>query len=567
MSTNPTLEAERHRRPFQIAGWVVDPAACRLERDGEDVRIEPKVMQVLEYLVEHVGQVVSRQDLEESVWAGTVVGYEAVTNAIIKLRKALGDDARDAHIVETISKHGYRLVAEITPIVKRNSEHRPGRRRAVALTAFLSLLISAGALSWFILDRPDIEPASIDNMAFPLPKEPSIAVLPFNNLSSDKNHEYLADSLTEDIITVLAKSPYLFVIARNSTFKYKGSAVSVKQVAEQLGVRYVLEGSVQRSGEEIRITAQLIDALDGHHIWAERFDRHFNDIFALQDDITEKIMVALHVEISEGEDYRVMRARVSSPVAFEYLMKARVYGLRGNKEDHAIRQELVAKAAAIEPDNPEIWLYQAWGHFREYYREWSDDREASLNKAIELGEKAYAADPADSAITGFMGVLSMSRGSYEEAISYGRRSVALAPSSALDKTRLAWILAVGGHPDEAIPLVQKAMRLSPSYPPWFTAVLGFAYMLTEDYDNAIVAYEQLVERQFQLPRAYTRLAAIHALLGHHDKAREYASMLLQAKPTFTIQGWATVLQYRYQKDLDRELNMLRMAGLPEGGAS
>ena len=565
MPSDSVNEAERDRRHFQIAGWVVDPAACRLEKDGESTRIEPRVMQVLEYLAEHAGQVVSRQDLEESVWSGTVVGYEAVTNAVIKLRKALGDDARNPHIIETISKHGYRLVADVAPVVQRSREPRSGRGRAAALAVLLFFLMVAGGLGWLYLDRPDFEPASIEDMAFPLPKEPSIAVLPFNNLSGDTDQEYLVDSLTEDIITALAKSPYLFVIARNSTFKYKGSAVSVKQVAEQLGVRYVLEGSVQRSGGRIRITAQLIDALDGHHIWAERYDRDFDDIFALQDDITDKIMVALHVEISEGEDYRIMHARVRSPEAFEYLMKARVYGNRGKKEDHVIRQELVAKAAAIEPDNPEIWLYQAWGHYREYYRGWSDDREISLDEAIKLGEKAYAVDPNDSAITGFMGVLSMSRGRYDEAIAFGRRSVALAPSSALDKTRLAWILSVGGHPKEAIPLVQKAMRLSPSYPPWFTAVLGFAYMLTEDYDKAIDAYEQLVERQYRLPRAYSRLAGIHATLGNHEKASEYAAKLLEVKEDFTIQGWAKTLQYRNKQDLERELNMLRKAGLPEGG--
>lgn len=225
------------------------------------------------------------------------------------------------------------------------------------------------------------------------PIEPSIAVLPFDNLSGGEEQDFLVEGLTEDIITALAKSPYLFVIARTSTLKYKDKPVPVRQVAEEMGVRHVLEGSVQRKGERIRVTAQLIDALTGRHIWAQRYDHESKNIFALQDDITEKIMVALHVEITEGYDYRDMRARVRSPEAFELLMKARVLAFRSNKEDNALRRQLVAQAAAIEPDNPEIWLYQAWGHWGEYQNRWSEDRQASFDKAVELGEKAYAAVP------------------------------------------------------------------------------------------------------------------------------------------------------------------------------
>lgn len=563
MSDRSTQDSVQSERWFQVAGWTVQPHACRLEKDGVEVRVEPKVMELLEYLVEHAGQVVSRQELEACVWSGTVVGYEAVTNAITKLRKALGDEARHPRIVETISKHGYRLVADIDPVVPRIQAQGPRNNRVVASIALLSVLVVAAGLGWYVIERPATEPASVENMAFPLPKEPSLAVLPFDNLSGDPDQEYLADGITEEIITVLAKSPYLFVVSRKSTFVYKGAA-SVKQVAEALGVRYVLEGSVQRSQNRIRITAQLIDALTGHHIWAERYDREFGEIFALQDDITERIMVALHVEISEGEDYRVMHARVRSPEAFDYLMKARVHGLRASKEDKLMYRELVAKAVAIEPDNPEIWLYQAWDYYYEYYGGWSDDRDGALAKAIEFGTKAYAADPNDSAIVGFMGVLCMTRRQYESAVAYGRRSVALAPSSALDKARLAWILSVSGYPEDAIPMVQRAMRLSPSYPGWFTAVLAFSYMLTEDYEKAISAYEQMVERRYNLTRAYVRLAAIYAALGDGEKAHDYAEKLLQVKPDFTIQGWSKTLQYRYRQDLERELGRLRMAGLPEG---
>ena len=204
----------------------------------------------------------------------------------------------------------------------------------------------------------------------------------------------------EDIITALSKISNLLVVARNSTFTYKGRAVDVKQVGREQGVRFVLESSVRRGGDRVRITAQLIDVTTGHHLWAQRYDREFKDIFALQDEITEKIMVAMHVEITEGYDYSDIHARVRTPEAFELLMKARVRWLLNNKEDHAINKELVAKAAAIEPDNPEIWLNQAWLYFRDYQRRWSDDRQASLlrlcgrgSDAARIGEAVFGPVP------------------------------------------------------------------------------------------------------------------------------------------------------------------------------
>ena len=276
-------------------------------------------------------------------------------------------------------------------------------------------------------------------------------------------------------------------------------------------------------------------------------------------------MVALQVKLTEGEDIRVMHSRAGSPEAFEYLMRSRVHFLRTTKEDNAIARQLVAKAAEISPDNPEIWGYMAWHDIRDYRWWWSDDREASLNRAEELAEKAYAADPSDSAITGLMGIVSFYRGRYDEAIAYARRAVDMAPSSAIDKARLAWLLSYSGYTEEAIPLLKKAMRLSPYYPAWFIGVLGFAYMLVEDYEQAIAAHNQLLERKSLLKFAYSRLAGINAILGNEEEAKKYATELLRIKPNFTVRRWAKVLLYRHPDDLERELNALRMAGLPEGG--
>jgi adenylate cyclase len=432
---------------------------------------------------------------------------------------------------------------------------------AAAVAAFV---IGGGYLAWLQHKTPELEPVSVANMAFPLPEKPSIAVLPFDNLSGDPDQEFLADGLTEEIITTLSKSPNLFVIARNSTFTYKGKAVEVRQVAEEQGVRYVLEGSIQRSEDRIRINAQLIDALKGHHLWAERYDREFDDIFALQDDITQNIMIELEVELTEGEELRAIHSRAPNPEIFEYMQKSRFHYYRLTKEDNAIARELTTKAAKIAPDYPDAWAAMGWQHLQDFRYGWSADRKNSFEQAQELAEKAYKLAPDISSTNLLLGALSMFSRQYDEAISYFRKAVELAPSQAHGIATLAWGLCYSGNPEEAIPLLKQAMRLSPTYPPWYTASLGHAYMMTGDYTKTIAAHEQLIERKSVLQFAYSRLAAIHAVQGNDEKARGYAAELLKIKPDFTIQSWSKVLIYRNQEDLDWELNALRKAGLPEG---
>jgi adenylate cyclase len=438
------------------------------------------------------------------------------------------------------------------------------RRRWPVIAAGMTIgLLAVAGLSWWQPWAPDVEPAAIERFAFPLPEKPSIAVLPFDNLSGDPGQEPLADGLTEEIITALSKSPNLFVIARNSTFTYKGKAVPVKQVAEDLGVRFVLKGSLQRSADRVRINAQLIDALDGHHLWAERYDREFNDIFALQDDVIQNIMIALQVELTEGEELRLLHARAASPEAFEYMQKSRSHYNRFTKEDNAIARELAAKVVEISPEYPDPWAWMGFHHLSDYRFGWSADRKESFEKAVESAEKAYELDPELSVTNGLLGVLNIYRGRYDEAILDARKSVDLMPSSAPAIARLAWILSYAGQPDEAIPLMQQAMRLSPYYPTWFAATLGLAYMMTGDYQNAIAAHEELIKREGMLQFAYARLALLHNLQGDEEKAQDYAAELLSLKPGFTISGWSKVLLYKNQEDRNWELNALRKVGLPE----
>jgi adenylate cyclase len=430
----------------------------------------------------------------------------------------------------------------------------------IAIVAALSIIAVAVVLwkPWWA----DVETADPARMAFPLPNRPSIVVLPFDNLSGGADQDFLADGLTEEIITTLAKSPNLFVIARNSTFAYKNKAVDVGQVAEEQGVRYVLEGTIQVSGERIRINIQLIDALAGQHLWADIYDRQMGDIFALQDDITQKILIALEVELTQGEEVRLMHSRAPKLEAFLYLQKSRIHYYRFNKEDNAIARDFALKAVEISPEYPDAWEWLGWYHFNDYRFAWSRDRNESFLLAEEAADNAFDLDATVAGANGLLGALSLYRGEYEEAISHYRRAVELAPSNAIMIGGLAWVLCYGGYPEEAIPLLQQAMRLSPNYPAWMVGTLGLAYMMTGDHANAISANEQLIERKSLLQFGYSRLAAIYATLGDNEKAEAYAAELLKIKPDFSIAKWSKILIYRDEEFLDWELSALRAAGLP-----
>ena len=435
--------------------------------------------------------------------------------------------------------------------------------RWATAAAVLLIALGAGGFAWYWSGRPVIEAASVADMAFPLPAQPSIAVLPFDNLSSDPSQEYLADGLTEEIITTLSKVPDLFVIARTSTLAYKGKPVAPKQVAEEQGVRYVLQGSMQRAGDRLRVSAQLVDAVGGQQLWAERYDREFTGSFALQDEIAEKIMLALQVQVTEGEELRRVYASAPSPEAFELLLKSRYHHYRMNREDNAIARELSGRIIDIAPDYADAWETRGWQFLMASRFGWTGDRDAAFAETVRIAERAYELDPDDAGVNGLLGWLDVFRGRYDEALAHGKRAAELGPSDANALAEYAWILGYAGQPEAAIPILHKAMRLSPYYPAWFAATLGWAYMLTGDYENAIAAYEQVVERNSLLNFAYARLAGIHAHLGNAEQARFYAGELLKLYPDFGVGEWEKGLFYRRPQDLELELSLLRKAGLPE----
>jgi len=520
---------ESGARRFRVDGWVIDPDACRFERAGEEVRVEPKVMQVLTYLVDRPGQVVSREELEDSVWAGTVVGYEAVTNAVIKLRKALDDDARHPRIIETISKRGYRLIADVSPHADETlagtdtgadgPARRGQTRKRTAAIAGVALIACMGALAWWRPWAPDFEPAVVADMAYPLPKKPSIAVLPFDNFSGSDQDEFIARGLTEDIITALSNVPEFFVISRVSSYSFEDEAVTVSDVAEALGVRYVLEGSIQRSDENLRITAQLVDAVEGHHLWADNFDGRAEDLFDLQDDIVRRILVELRVKLTVGDHARTSTRGTTNLKAWLLYVRTGNEARRFTKEGVSRARELARAAHELDPDWARPVGALAWCHWWEARNGWSADREASIHRGVELAEQAIAMNPDDPAGYMWLGNLRQLQGDHDQAVALREQAVALAPNDFQTNWGLGAVLFKVGQPERAIEVLKHAQRVSPRHPPALFWSMAMAQLTAGRYEDAIETGKRGIAGTPNHPYPRFIQAAAYAALDRMDEAR------------------------------------------------
>jgi TolB-like protein len=385
-------------------------------------------------------------------------------------------------------------------------------------------------------------------------------------LSGDPGQDAIADGFTESLITTLAQMPFLFVIARNSTFTYKGQPVKVKQVAEELGVRYVLEGSFQREGDTLRINAQLIDALEGHHLWAGKLDRDVDAIFAVQDEIIRKIFTALQVELVEGEHGRVLQKGTDSFEAYLVWLQGWKHFRRHNKDDNAIARRLIQQAIDMDPDWAMPYTTLAWTHWADAVRsDWSDSPAESVRLAAEAAEKALALDDAYPGVYAALGGVHDAKGELDKAIAFHEKAVALGPNISIYHAILADRLNDAGRAVEAIPMLRKAMRLSPTYQPWYLGSLGDAYNVVGRHEEAVEAYKQYLDRQPEAPVGHARegLIASYMWLGREDEARSHAAELLRIKPKFSLVSFRKRLKYRDQAYVERFLDALRKAGLPE----
>jgi adenylate cyclase len=409
--------------------------------------------------------------------------------------------------------------------------------------------------------KPPMEVASVKKMAFPLPDKPSIAVLPFVNMSEDPKQEYFSDGMTEDIITALSRTPKLFVIARNSTFAYKGKPVKVGQVAEELGVRYVLEGSVRKSEDRVRITAQLIDALKGHHLWAERYDRTLKDIFTVQDEITKKIVTALQVKLTEGEQARVYAKGTDNLEAYLKVMEANWLCLLGSKEGVIKARQLLEEAISLDSNYALAYSTLGLYHVMEIWLGLSKSPKESVTRAMELHQKAIALDSSLAHARIRLGYIyaAMIR-QHDKGIAEGERALALAPNSADIVNLYAIILTYAGRWHEAIPLFREALRLNPKPPNSYYRHFAVVLRETGQYDEATSLLKKAIEQEPHDPFAYLVLTTVYSYAGREEEARATAAEVLKLNPKFRIEQ----LPQGTHRDLtivERENEALRKAGL------
>ena len=473
--------------------------------------------------------------------------------------------------VKNIEKpvRAYKVLMQPEYAGKVIGEERPKpkhwRWAAIGGVVVLVVVVAAFAI-WTSYFRPAFEPASEERMSFPLPEEPSIAVLPFVNMGGDPRQDYLSDGISENLITALSKTPKMFVIASNSVFAYKGKPVSVKQVAEDLGVRYVLEGSVQRSEDRLRITAQLIDAIKGHHLWAERYDRELGDIFALQDEITMKILTAMELSLTQGEQARVHAKGTDNLEAYLKDLQARERIREISKESVAVARKLLEEAIALDPDYPSAYLGLGYTHFMDMRYGWSKNPKESFGQAAKLTKKALSLDDSLDVAHAIMGNIYCYQRQYEKAISEGETSIALGPNNPANVFWLAMTLFYMGEYAEAARLFEKAIRLDPFPPLYYMSGLGYAYLYMGRYVDSIATFENLLQRNPNYPQVPFALAAAYSLVGHEEKARTAVSDLLKESPNLCAESTEASLKrlpFKNPRAYEFVIAALRKVGLPD----
>ncbi len=464
----------------------------------------------------------------------------------------------------------YRVLMDPRVTVAGEPEEKkpaPVRRKTILVGAFAVLMLAAAVGIWqFYMRRPSVEPASVEKMAYPLPEKPSIAVLPFDNLSGDPKLDYIADGITDNIITGLSQIPKMFVIARNSVLTYKGKPINVRQVSEELGVRYVLEGSVQHAGDQLRINAQLIDAIKGNHLWAKSYDRELKEIFALQDEITLKIITELQVELTEGDVARIYAKGTDNLEAYLKSFKAQEHFRRFTKDDNHLARQIAQEVIDLDPKWADGYIILGWVHYIDARFRWSKSPKESLARAEELARKAGEMDDSQAHPHLMMARIYRIRGQWDESLAENERAVSIAPHPE-SLYHLADSLRLMGRPEESIALFKRGMRLDPFPPTYVIMHIGYAYFDLARYEDALVEATRVFDRSqksgFNPELTHIFLAATYGMRGREKEARKHAAEVIKINPKFSLKVNAKRLGYRNPAGTDRWIEAYRKAGLPD----
>jgi TolB-like protein/DNA-binding winged helix-turn-helix (wHTH) protein len=504
--------------PFLVGEWKIEPETGIASYQDERVHLEPKAVELLCCLASKPGDVVSREELLDSVWPGVTVGDEVITNAIAKLRRAFHDDLKSAEFIQTIPKRGYRLVSPVTleqPTSSNDGKPEgaeqtgPANRRSWLLPGAVIVAIIISVVFWQRQQNVDVDTI-----------KPTIAVLPFDNFSDDKNQEYFSDGLTEDLITDISKISGISVIARHSTFSYKGQSPDIREVGIALGATHVIEGSVRKAGDNIRISVQLIDAANGKHLWAERYDRQLKDVFAIQDEVIDQIILALSLKLKPDEATRLAHRGTENLEAYDLYMRGREQESFFNKAAFVEAQSLYEQAIALDGQYAYAYAHLAQIHTMNGQFVWVDDIKEADAIALNLAQKSVRLDPTmPFARWGLSRILTRdSINQNDRAIEEMEKAIELDPSYADAYAFLGLLYIYDGRAEESLPLLERAMKINPNFPFWYYFGVGLAQFFMGDYQASIENLEISVERNPAVFFTRQALAAALAMADRQDDA-------------------------------------------------
>ncbi len=511
----PSASETRLDTPFAIGEWRVEPDTLRLQRGDEAVKLEPKVMEVLLCLAREAGKVVSRQQIEATVWPGVVVCYDSLGSTIIKLRKAFNDDPRNPAVIETVSKKGYRLLltpgllpAEQPLGTRATAEPKMSswKRPVFFLLAGIAAIAVAVASYFQFVSGTRTHPV------------PTLAVLPFKNLSNDPSQEYFSDGITSDLITDLSNLSGIEVIAWSSVFPYKNADPDLRQLREDLGVDYIVEGSVRKSGTTLRVSARLVNAGDGVSVWADRFDADFSDVFKIQDETTAKIISALQVKVTDKEKQRIAQVFTDSIEAYDEFLKGWTHFWRYTRDDNRQARNYYRKAVELDDNFARAYANLAVTYSFDYLNGWSEDPQASLAKAHAYTEKALALDDSLPQVQWASGIVNTYSRNYEVAITAAEKAIANAPNFADGYGLLATVLNYAAQPKKAEQAMHKAMRLNPRHPFIYQMILGQIYFNLYEYEKAELLFTSALDRNPTAQEVRLWLTATYANMGRIEDA-------------------------------------------------
>jgi TolB-like protein len=522
---------------FLFADHTLDTDRRELRRGSKPIAVEPQVFDLLLYLMQNRDRVVTKDDLIASVWGGRIVSDSTLTSRINAARRAVGDSGGDQKLIRTVARKGLRFVGTVR-MQPNGSEPAP----------------AAGT--------PSAEPHEPSRTALPLPDRPAIAVLPFVNMSGDPEQEYFSDGISEDIITALSKLRWFFVIARNSAFIYKGKAVHMKQVAEELGVGYVVEGSVRKGGDRVRITVQLNDVATGSHIWAERYDRGLADVFAVQDEITEAIVAAIEPQLYAAENFRARRKSPESMDAWDLVMRALSHYWRVTRQDNIVAQALLEKATVLDPSYGQALGVLATSHTFSAHMGWAD-MAAVAPIAEHAALAAVRADSEDPWAHLALGCICLFARRLDDSLAEFELALRLNPNFSLAQGYYGLALSYCGRWEEGDLAARRALRLSPRDP--FSAVYcgiaAYAQFVGHNYDEAMRLAREGIRQRGDFVGAHRVLTAAAGMAGLDDAATAALQELRRAQPNISLTWIAHQMPIRRDADREHYLEGFRRAGL------